>query len=134
MRNHSSRSGKLPSQRQLRVGEMLRHLLATVLLREDINDPDLTNVSVTVTEVRLSPDLRKATAFVVPLGGQNENKIVNALNKHSKFIRGFVGKELHLKRTPQLLFRLDASFNEASHMSALLQSPEVMRDLARVKE
>ena len=134
MSDHSSRSGKLPSQRQLRVGEMLRHLLATVLLREDISDPDLINVSVTVTEVRLSPDLRKATAFVVPLGGQNETKIVNALNKHNKFIRGFVGKELHLKRTPQLLFRLDASFNEASHMSALLQSPEVMRDLARVKE
>ena len=134
MRDHSLRSGKLPSQRQLRVGEMLRHLLATILLREDINDPDLANVSITVTEVRPSPDLRKATVFVMPLGGHNEAKIINALNKHNKFIRGFVGKESHLKRTPQLLFRLDASFNEASHINALLQSPEIVRDLIRAKE
>lgn len=134
MPNHDPRAGKMPSQRQLRVGEMLRHSLSTIMLREDINDPDLIGVSVTVTEVRPSPDLRNATAFVTPLGGgvsgrAFEDKVVKALNKHSKYIRGFMGKDVHLKYTPQLTFRLDDSYDEASHVDEILRSDEVQRDL-----
>lgn len=128
-KNMDPRAGKMPSQRQLRVGEILRHALATVFIREDINDPDLAGVSVTVTEVRPSPDLRNATVFVAPLGGKNEASVVSALNKHTKYIRGFIGRDVHLKYTPQLTFRLDESFDEASHIDQLLRAPEVARDL-----
>ena len=118
-----------PSQRQLRAGELVRHALAEILREEDIQDPALTGVSVTVTEVRTSPDLKHATCFVEPLGGANAGEVVKGLNRASKFLRGRLGKHVELKFTPQLHFLHDESFDTAAHMNALYAKPEVARDL-----
>lgn len=123
---------KAPSQRQLRVGEEIRHALSAVFMRGEIRDPVLANMSLTVTEVRASPDLRNATAFVVPLGGQataDRADVLKALKRVAPFLRGQVGKAIHLKFTPALSFQYDDSFEEASHIDDLLRSPEVARDL-----
>jgi ribosome-binding factor A len=123
-----------PSQRQLRAGELVRHSLAAILLEADLQDPALKGVSVTVTEVRLSPDLRHATCFVEPLGagvGVVEAKaVVDGLNRTSKYLRGRLGKMVDLKFTPDLRFVHDDSFNEASYINALFARPEVARDLS----
>lgn len=118
-----------PSQRQLRVGEMLRHSLAQILLRGEIRDPDLEGVSVTVTQVKPSGDMRHATAFVEPLGGKNAKVIVAALNRHKAFLRGEMGRTIELKFTPELRFVEDESFAEAQRIEALLRSERVQRDL-----
>jgi len=119
-----------PSQRQLRVGEMLRHALADVLRRDEIRDPDLAGISVTVTQVKPSPDMRHATAFVEPLGGKNAKQVVDALNRHKGFIRGEVGHLIALKFTPEFRFIEDTSFAEAQKIEDLLKSSRVARDLA----
>lgn len=124
--------GKAPSQRQLRVGEEIRHALSDVFMRGDIRDPVLAGMSLTVTEVRASPDLRNATAFVVPLGGEasaDRGEVLKALKRVSPFLRSQIGREMHLKFTPALAFQYDDSFEEASHIDELLRSPEVARDL-----
>jgi len=125
-----------PTQRQLRAGELVRHSLAQILREEDIQDPALANVSVTVTEVRMSPDLRHATCFVEPLGAglgfAHPEAVTTALNKAARFLRGRLGKVVDLKFTPQLKFIHDDSFNEASHINALFARPEVARDLRAV--
>jgi len=126
-RTHHSPLG--PSQRQLRVGEMLRHALAQILLRGEIRDPDLDGVSITVTQVKPSGDMRHATAFVEPLGGQNAKSIVAALNRHKAFLRGEMGRVIELKFTPELRFVEDTSFAEAQRIEALLKSERVQRDL-----
>jgi ribosome-binding factor A len=118
-----------PSQRQLRVGEMLRHALADVLRRDEIRDPDLAGVSVTVTEVKASPDMRHATAFVEPLGGRKAREVVDALNRHKGFIRGEMGHLIALKFTPDLRFVEDTSFAEAEKIETLLKSSRVARDI-----
>jgi len=118
-----------PSQRQLRVGEALRHALSEILMRGDIRDGDLESVSVTVTQVKPSPDMRHATAFVEPLGGRNADKIVAALNRHKGFIRGEMGRMIALKFTPELRFVEDTSFAEAQKIEDLLKSERVRRDL-----
>ena len=118
-----------PSQRQLRVGEMLRHALATILLRGEIRDDDLKGVSITVTQVKPSPDMRHATAFVEPLGGKNAKAIVAALNRHKAFLRGEMGHMIELKFTPELRFVEDTSFAEAEKIETLLKSARVQRDL-----
>jgi ribosome-binding factor A len=118
-----------PSQRQLRVGEALRHALAEVLRDNDIRDPDLEGVSVTVTQVKPSPDMRHATVFCEPLGGQNAKAIVAALNRHKGFLRGEMGHRLTMKFTPELRFVEDESFAEAQKIETILKSPEVQRDL-----
>ena len=129
-RRHSHPSSvQGPSQRQLRVGEMLRHSLAQILLRGEIRDPDLEGVSVTVTQVKPSGDMRHATAFVEPLGGQNAKAIVAALNRHKAFLRGEMGRTIELKFTPELRFVEDESFAEAQRIEALLKSERVQRDL-----
>ena len=128
-RHRSASHAKTPSQRQLRVGEVLRHALTEVLHEEDIRDPDLKGVSVTVTEVRPSPDMRHATAFVEPLGGKNADTIVNALNRHRGFLRGQLGHRITLKFTPELRFLEDTSFAEAEHIENILRSEKVARDL-----
>lgn len=128
MARHSN-SERGPSQRQLRVGEMLRHALATILLRGEIRDPDLDGVSVTVTQVKPSGDMRHATAFVEPLGGKNAKAIVAALNRHKAFLRGEMGHVIELKFTPELRFVEDESFAEAQRIEALLKSERVQRDL-----
>jgi ribosome-binding factor A len=128
-RHHSSSSQNGPSQRQLRVGEMLRHALSDILRATDIRDPDLEGVSVTVTQIKPSPDMRHATVFVEPLGGANATAIVNALNRHRGFLRGELGRTITLKFTPELRFVEDTSFAEAERIEKILHSERVARDL-----
>jgi len=118
-----------PSQRQLRVGEMLRHALAEVLRENEIRDADLEGVSVTITQVKPSPDMRYATVFCEPLGGQNAKVIIAALNRHKGFLRGEMGHRITTKFTPDLRFVEDESFAEAQKIETILKSPEVQRDL-----
>jgi ribosome-binding factor A len=118
-----------PTQRQLRVGEMLRHALADVLRRGDIRDPDLVGVSVTITQVKPSPDMRHATVFCEPLGGRNAKEVVKALNKHKGFLRGEMGRLITMKFTPDLRFVEDESFAEAQKIETILKSSRVQRDL-----
>jgi ribosome-binding factor A len=129
MRRHSSAQDRGPSQRQLRVGELLRHSLSEILTRGEVRDPDLEAVSVTVTQVKPSGDMRHATVFVEPLGGRNAKTIVAALNRHKGFIRGLMGKTIALKFTPELRFLEDESFAEAEKIETLLKSSRVRRDL-----
>lgn len=119
-----------PSQRQLRVGEMLRHALAEILGRNEIRDPDLDGVSVTITQVKPSPDMRYATVYCEPLGGENAKAIVAALNKHKGFLRGEMGHRIAIKFTPELRFVEDESFAEALKIETILKSERVSRDLA----
>ena len=124
-----ARSG--PTQRQLRVGEALRHALADVLRRGDIRDPDLAGVSVTVTQVKPSGDMRYATAFVEPLGGGNAKTIIAALNRNARYLRGELGHLIALKFTPELRFVEDESFAEAQKIETLLKSSRVQQDVAK---
>ena len=125
-----SRSGaKPPSQRQLRVGEELRHALARVLGQGDFKDPLLSGANITVTEVRVSPDLRNATAFVTPLGGEALAETVTALNRAAGFIRGRLAPELRLRYLPRLQFDADRSFDNATRMQTVLSRPRVRHDL-----
>jgi len=118
-----------PSQRQLRAGELVRHALVEILRAEDLADPDLAGVSVTVTEVRMSPDLRNATCFVEPLGGTQAGQVVAALNRSSKFVRGKLGHAIDLKFTPELKFIHDESFDEVARIGRLFDDPKVRQDL-----
>lgn len=128
-RHRSAPNDRGPSQRQLRVGEMLRHALSQILVRGEIRDPDLEGVSVTVTQVKPSGDMRHATVFVEPLGGKNAMGIVSALNRHKAFLRGEMGRMIELKFTPELRFLEDTSFAEAEKIETLLKSTRVRRDL-----
>mgnify|MGYP003643978374 CR=1 FL=1 len=127
----SQHKGAGPSLRLLRVAENVRHAISAILARGDVQDPDLGHVSVTVSEVRLSSDMRHATIFVMPLGGDKTGKIIEALNRKAGFIRGAMGKMVHMKFMPQLKFKQDESFDEASHIEALLRSEKVMQDLVK---
>ena len=118
-----------PSQRQLRVGEMLRHVLAEIFRGTDIRDPDLVGISVTVTQVKPSPDMRHATVFVEPLGGINAPAVLAALNRHRGFLRGELGRAIKLKFTPELRFLEDTSFAEAERIETILHSEKVARDI-----
>jgi ribosome-binding factor A len=119
-----------PSQRQLRVGEEVRHVLVEILARGQLRDPELQGVSVTVAEVRMSPDLKHATAYVMPLGGEKIDTVVKALKRASGFLRGEVARAVQLRVAPQIDFAPDRSFEEASRIEAALRRPEVQRDLA----
>ena len=126
---HGSRG---PSQRQLRVGEEVRHALAWILERGELRDPAIAETPITVTEVRVSPDLKNATCFVTPLGGGDAaavKAVVDALEHAKKFLRHEVARTVNLKFAPNLHFLHDTSFDEAGHIDALLHSPEVARDL-----
>src|SRR6185503_19620358 len=129
MKRHSSAHDRGPSQRQLRVGALLRHSLSEILTRGEVRDPDLEGVSVTVTQVKPSGDMRHATVFVEPLGGNNAKTIVAALNRHKGFIRGLMGKTITTKFTPELRFLEDTSFAEAEKIETLLKSSRVRQDL-----
>ncbi|WP_336055676.1 30S ribosome-binding factor RbfA [Nitratireductor sp. CH_MIT9313-5] len=119
-----------PSQRQLRVGEQARHALSEMLQRGEILDPAIENAVISVSEVRMSPDLKIATAFVAPLGQQDGKAVVDALNRNARFIRGRVTPALRqMKYMPEFRFRLDTSFDNFSKIDRLLRSPEVARDL-----
>ncbi|NMM44929.1 30S ribosome-binding factor RbfA [Rhodospirillaceae bacterium KN72] len=127
-------SDREPSQRQLRVGEQIRHALSRILSRGELRDPILSGTPITVSEVRCSPDLKLATAYIMPLGGQNVDDVVAALKRAGAFLRGQVAKEIRLKYTPGLRFLPDESFEEADRIERLLKTPEVQRDLLTVKE
>ncbi len=124
---HQSRPA---SQRQLRVGEEIRHVLSALFLRGDFRDPVLQALNFTVTEVRVSPDLRNATVFVTPLGGGNVAESVMALRHAADFLRGQVAHQINLRFAPKLSFEPDTSFEHAARIESLLQHPEVARDLA----
>jgi ribosome-binding factor A len=117
------------SQRQLRVAEELRHALAKIFREGECRDPGLRDTSIAVTEVRMSPDLRNATAFVVPLGGENATEIIAGLKRSTAFLRRLVAREVALRYAPRLVFALDGAFAQAERIAALLARPEVARDL-----
>lgn len=118
-----------PGQRPLRVGEELRHALARILERGELRDPDLANATVTVTEVRVSPDLKSATAYIMPLGGTREAETLAALRRSAPFLRRMLAREVRLRYAPNIVFALDTAFAHASRISAVLHRPEVERDL-----
>ena len=118
-----------PSQRQLRIGELIRKSLSEVFTRSDIRDDDLVGTFITVSEVRVSPDARNATAYVMPLGGKNQEVVVEALRRHSRFIRGEMARMIELKYVPELRFETDPSFDASERIDQVLRSPEVARDL-----
>lgn len=119
------------SQRQLRVGEEVRHALARLLRPGELRDPALHDANVTVTEVQLSPDLRNATAFVMPLGGANAADIIAGLRRSAPFLKGQVAQSVRLRRVPNITFALDSAFESADRIAALLHSEAVERDLHR---
>jgi ribosome-binding factor A len=118
-----------PSQRQLRVGELVRHALAEMLARGDVHDPVLEGHLVTVPEVRMSADLRLATIYVMPLGGRDAKDVLEALNRNKRFLRGEIARRINLKFAPEIRFRLDERFDEAERIEKLLRTPAVARDL-----
>jgi ribosome-binding factor A len=121
-----------PSQRQLRVGEQVRHALSDVLARGEIMDDVIQNTVISVSEVRMSPDLKIATAFVAPLAANDDEAVIKALARNAKFIRGRVSGALRQMRSmPEFRFRLDTSFDNMAKIDALLRSPEVARDLGK---
>ncbi|MEM8772180.1 MAG: 30S ribosome-binding factor RbfA [Pseudomonadota bacterium] len=122
-------SHKGPSQRQLRAGELVRHALVDILQRENFREPALNGVSVTVSEVRCSPDLKHASVFAAPLGGGDQSAVIAALNKIAPHLRGLLGKKIEMKFTPALKFISDETFAEAQRIDALLAQPKVARDL-----
>ncbi|MGD9804490.1 MAG: 30S ribosome-binding factor RbfA [Hyphomicrobiaceae bacterium] len=127
--NKSRESAKGPSQRQLRVGEMIRHALAELLVRGEIHDDTIQSHVITVTEVRMSPDLKLATAYVMPLGGADLKPVLVALSNHKRFIRAVIAKAVNLKFAPDVRFREDETFDEAMRIESLLHSPKVRRDI-----
>ncbi len=131
MANRRSEKPTGPSQRQLRVGELIRHALAEMLSRGEIYDPVLASHVVTVPEVRLSPDLRLATIYVMPLGGRDVKEVLAALDRHKKYIRGEIAHEVNLKFAPDIRFMADETFDEADRIDQLLRSPKVARDLKK---
>ena len=129
-RHHTrDQSATGPSQRQLRVGELIRHALAEMLSRGDIHDPVIEGHMITVPEVRMSPDLRLATIYVMPLGGKDEQEVVAALERNKKFLRGEIAHRVNLKFAPEIRFRVDERFDEAERIEKILRTPEVRRDL-----
>jgi ribosome-binding factor A len=118
-----------PTQRQLRVGELLRHTLANVFAREEIADPDLASRLITVCEVKVSSDLKHATAYVTPTGGGDAEKMARDLNRHQRFLRGLLARRVELRYVPELIFKADVSIDEAQRIESLLRSPHVRRDL-----
>jgi ribosome-binding factor A len=121
--------GKEPSQRQLKVGELIRHALAEIFSRGEIVDEVLDRHSLTVPEVRMSPDLRLATIYVLPLGGGKANEAVAHLERHKRYLRGLLARRVSMKFMPELRFKVDTSFEASARIDELLASPKVARDL-----
>ena len=120
-----------PTQRMLRVGELVRHALSALFARGEIEDPLLEGKVITVPEVRMTPDLKLANAYIMPLGGEGAEDVVAALNRHHRFIRGRIAPELDLKFAPDLRFFVDNTFDEFGRIDAILRSERVQRDLVR---
>jgi len=130
MARNKFHDGPGPSQRQLRVGELIRRTLAEVLARGDVHDPELNRMSITVGEVRTSPDLKIATAFVLPLGGQGQDEVLGLLARNKSELRRMVGKKLALKFSPDLRFQLDETFDRMDETRRMLSDETVQRDVA----
>jgi ribosome-binding factor A len=129
MAKNKFHDGPGPSQRQLRVGELIRRTLSEVLARGDIHDPDLNRMSITVGEVRTSPDLKIATAYVLPLGGKGQDEVVKLLSQNKSELRRVIGKKLGLKYAPDLRFRLDETFDQMDDTRRMFAQDAVRRDL-----
>ena len=132
MPRHNQKKGVAPggSQRQLRVGEAVRHAIADILAHGSVHDPDLEGHIITIPEVKMSPDLKLATIYVMPLGGRDTEVVITALNRNKKFLRGEVAQRVNLKFAPDVRFRVDERFDEAERIEKLLRTPAVQRDLA----
>ena len=128
--HHKKDSAPGGSQRQLRVGEIVRHAIADILSHGSVHDPDLEGHIVTVPEVRMSPDLKLATVYVMPLGGRDTDIVIAALERNKKFLRGEVARRVNLKFSPDVRFRVDERFDEAERIEKLLRTPAVQKDLA----
>ena len=122
------------SQRQLRVGELVRHAVAEMLSRGDVHDPVIETHLITVPEVRMTADLRLATIYVMPLGGRDQAEIMAALERNKKYLRGEISRRINLKFAPDIRFMIDERFDEAARIERLLRSPEVARDLDPKKD
>ena len=131
MPRHHQKKSSAPggSQRQLRVGETVRHAVADILAHGDVHDPDLEGHIITVPEVRMSPDLKLATIYVMPLGGRDTEIVIAALDRNKKFLRGEIAHRVNLKFAPDIRFRVDERFDEAERIEKLLRTPAVQRDL-----
>jgi ribosome-binding factor A len=129
-KQHSDRGSLAgPSQRALRVGELIRHAMAEMLTRGDVHDPVLEGHLITIPEVRMSPDLRLATIYVMPLGGKDVNEVIEALERNKRYLRGEIAHRVNLKFAPDIRFRADERFDEAERINRLLRTPAVQRDL-----
>ncbi len=122
------------TQRQLRAGELVRHTLADMFSRGDIHDPVLQTHMITVPEVHMSPDLRLATIYVMPLGGRDEKDVLDALERNKRYVRGEIARRVNLKFAPEIRFRIDERFDEAERIEKLLRTPAVQRDLDGEKD
>ena len=131
MPRHQQKKGSAPggSQRQLRVGEAVRHAIADILAHGNVHDGDLEGHIITVPEVRMSPDLKLATVYVMPLGGRDTEIVMAALDRNKKYLRGEIARRVNLKFAPDVRFRVDDRFDEAERIEKLLRTPEVQRDL-----
>ena len=131
MPRHHQKKGTAPggSQRQLRVGELVRHAIADILSHGSVHDADLEGHIITVPEVRMSPDLKLATVYVMPLGGRDTEIVIAALERNKKFLRGEVARRVNLKFAPDIRFRVDERFDEAERIEKLLRTPAVQKDL-----
>jgi ribosome-binding factor A len=130
MKRHARPRSTEPSARQLRVGEEVRHGLARIFERHEMSDPALMDVTLTVTEVRMTPDLKHATAFVMPLAGAHAPEVLAGLKRAATYLRGLIAREVPLRFTPTLSFMLDMSFEHANRINEILHRPEVQRDVA----
>src|ERR1700732_3744206 len=128
-RHHQSKSSRGPSQRQLRVGELVRHILADLLARGEVHDPVIEGHVITVPEVRMTADLRLATIYVMPLGGRDAQEGIAGFDRHTRYVRGEIARRVNLKFAPEIRFRVDERFEEAERIEKLLRTPAVQRDL-----
>jgi ribosome-binding factor A len=128
-RGHAREPTKAPAQRSLRAGELVRHALAEILARGEVHDPVIETHLITVAEVRMSPDLRIATVYIFPLGGQDATAVLAALDRNKRYLRGEIARRVNLKFAPDIRFRIDERFDEAERIERLLRSPQVRRDL-----
>jgi ribosome-binding factor A len=130
MRRPKERGRAEPSQRQLRVGELVRHAVSEMLIRGDVHDPVIEGHLITIPEVRMTPDLRLATIYVMPLGGRDKDDVLAALERNKRYLRGEIAHRVNLKFAPDIRFQIDQRFEEAERIEKLLRTPEVQRDLA----
>jgi ribosome-binding factor A len=133
-RHHQAKSERGVSQRQLRVGELVRHILADMLARGEVHDPVLEGHLITIPEVRMTADLRLATIYAMPLGGRDVDAVLAALNRHQRFLRGEIARRINLKFAPDVRFAIDDRFDEAERIEKLLRAPAVQRDLRNERD